>query len=372
MKILLTDIKYRKSFDVYNCLKYRDYKVILADENPVLTDRLVYGKKIFTLRKNSISDFSDDIRRIKDSFKDEELVYLPVEEDTSCLFLEYIENNGRDGLAFALPDRATFELSRDKKQLSRFCSANNIPCPKEFTFSELQDRFVRVIAKPCIGSGSEGLVFVNTPEELGIISEYGEDYLIQEQLPDPRSVEGAFFLFDNGQLVSYYGHQRLRTYPVKAGVTVYSKISFNDDLKAVGATLLQKLNWHGLAMVEFLFDPVCKEYKVIEINPRLWGSVLLSEFANTGFLSNYIQISLGQVPEHYLHREDVAIRWFFPFDLLNYVSMKGRIKNFWSFNKHNTCYVGFTYSSIVRSVLYILFSIFSFNKIRKFFKKVTA
>ena len=96
---------------------------------------------------------------------------------------------------------------------------------------------------------------MNSPDDLSFLDDIGEEYLLQEMLQNPLNVEGAFFLFNNGEPVSYYGHKRLRTYPVKAGVTVYSKISYNNVIEKAGINLLKKLNWHGLAMVEFLFDP---------------------------------------------------------------------------------------------------------------------
>jgi len=106
-------------------------------------------------------------------------------------------------------------------------------------------------------------------------------------------VPGVFYLFENGKMVSYYGHKRIRTYTIEGGVTVYSKISFNEQIKKMGENLLSKLNWSGLAMVEFLFDKRVNDYKIIEVNPRLWGSIFLSEFANTKFIRNYINLSIA-------------------------------------------------------------------------------
>ena len=46
-------------------------------------------------------------------------------------------------------------------------------------------------------------------------------------------------------------------------------------------------------MIEYILDHRDNKYKLIEINPRMWGSIMLSEFCNSNMLDNYINISVG-------------------------------------------------------------------------------
>lgn len=368
--VLLPDCTLRKVFDVYNCLRRSGYSVILTSSRPTAQYRLLYNQDIFPLRKDSFNHFSDDLRFIAGATAYSQIVFVPTEEDTSLFFLRFVTENQDGPFRYALPDAETFELTRNKATLSRLCTSLDISCPRELRLADLQERFVPALAKPFTGSGGEGHVYLNTPDDLKALDTLDSHYLLQEQLPDPRGVEGAFFLFDRGNLLGYYGHRRLRTYPVRAGVTVYSQISFNEVIKTIGIRLLSELKWHGLAMIEFLFDPRTQQYKVIEVNPRLWGSFLLSEFAHTGFLANYVRLALRQPTKEYSPRHDVAIRWFFPFDLLNYLTLKGRIPDFWHLNRRNTCYIGFTYSTLRRSFLFLFFSLFDPHSIAKLCQKV--
>lgn len=370
MKIFLTDISNRKTFDVFNCLKQYNYEFILTDHKQIYANRIIYNHRINILRKNNINNFCKDIQVIQKSVNDKRIIYIPIEEDTTLLFYKYIKIFGKGKFVFALPNRETFNLSRDKILLNRFCSSNGIPCPKEYCYEELKNKFKKVVVKPRLGSGSNGLLFINKKKELELIKNVDRTYLVQEKLNNTRSVEGAFFLFKKGKYIDYYGHKRIRTYPIDAGVTVYSKISYNEQVKQIGTRLLQELNWHGIAMIEFLFDPVANQYKVIEINPRLWGSILLSEYANTGFLKNYINISLNKQTKLKKPRKNVFIRWFFPFDLINYIKNRKKLSNFWRISKYNTCYIGFTYSNLFRSLIYLLFSIVDIEKIYKFKNKI--
>ena len=47
--------------------------------------------------------------------------------------------------------------------------------------------------------------------------------------------------------------------------------------------LLSSLRWHGLAMVEFKYSPAAATGWLIEINPRLWGSIHLAVSAGVEF-----------------------------------------------------------------------------------------
>lgn len=370
VNVLLTDVELRKVFDLYNCLANGGCSAILASEKR-FPNMLIYGRRINLLRKACFSDFNDDLLGIVRSIDADEIVYFPCEEDTTLLFYDFVEKNCCTKIKYALPDKRVFELVRNKRFLSRFCFENQVPCPREYSLAELEKDFCRVVAKPVIGTGSCGVMFVDKPEQLEKLECLNEtEYIFQEWLPNSRNVCGAFFLFDHGKTVAYYGHKRIRTYPVKAGVSVYSKIEFDEDVRNTGEMLLTKLGWHGIAMVEFLYDPSEKVYKVVEVNPRLWGSVLLSEFSNTGLIENYIRISTGRPVVEHKQRSDVYLRWFFPFDLLNYISAKGKIADFWNFDKEKTCYVGFTYSSFLRSFAFLLFSMFDYKKVSKFLSKV--
>ncbi|HEU4607565.1 MAG TPA: hypothetical protein VFS31_05605, partial [Chitinophagaceae bacterium] len=173
---------------------------------------------------------------------------------------------------------------------------------------------------------------------------------------------------DEGKPVSYYGHERLRTYPVRGGVTVFSRSSVNPVVKASGETLLKQLNWSGLAMIEYLYDDVSDTYKVIEINPRLWGSVMLSEFADTGFLINYIHLCVCKPLTVTQFKDRKFIRWLFPFDVLGYVRSGFRMKDFWKFNKE-TCFINFSYTSFFKAIYFNAFSMLDMKKVKKIFRR---
>jgi glutathione synthase/RimK-type ligase-like ATP-grasp enzyme len=352
-KFLLTDLKYRKTFDIYNIINKMDDIEIVVNK-PTLLQRFIY-RSVTPLSFNSFSDI----------YK-EKIIFFPIEEQSVLDFYSYLNEKKYNKTMFLLPEERFFHLVRDKKVFSSFCSENGFPVPKEYDLTNLENENFKypMILKPRIGSGSVGIKHIESKDDLIYLNNISSsDYLLQEKISHSSRVFGAFFLFNHGEMVSYYGHRRLRTYPENGGVTVFSKCEINNDVKIIGIALLEKLNWHGIAMVEFLYDEKTNGYKIIEVNPRAWGSIMLSEYCGSNIIENYIRLSLGKEPISSNIKEDKYIRWIFPWDIILYIKSKGGIAGFWNINVKNTCYINFTYSKWHRSILFLIYNISKFKKI---------
>ena len=141
-----------------------------------------------------------------------------------------------------------------------------------------------------------------------------------------------------------------------------------EKIKKAGQKLIEKLNWDGILMIEYIFDERDNKYKVIEINPRMWGSVLLSEFCGTNFLQKYIDLMLGKIEIENKQIKDCSIRWLFPYDIIYFIKHLTNPFRFFNSPK-NTCHINFTYSSFFRSFTFILLSYFNPSKFFRLFKK---
>ena len=379
IKVLLTDTLFRKSFDLFNILnRYKNkYKILICSSNKniftYLINIIIYWKVPYQLRTDNYNNFQKDLNGILKSNTYNEIVYIPIEEMTTLLFYEFIQNNSYSNLKYKLPPRPSYNITHDKYLLMKFCEKEKFPHPVTYDSEKVDTlnlNISQIIIKPRVGSGSENIKHIKTQEDLKILNNINLEQVIVQEKIGGQEVIGAFYLFDRENLISSYCHQRIRTFPELGGVTVYSKLIKNDEVILLGEKLLRLLNWDGMAMVEFLFDPDDKKYKVIEINPRLWGSILLSEFSNINIIENYIELSLNQQPKNYQKKVNSAIRWLFPFEIINLIKNKFYVEGFWKFDLANTCYIGFTYSNKLRSILFIILSSFRFEQIIKNLKKI--
>lgn len=376
MQILLTDGQNRKSFDIFNILTlhFDQQNIILAvDNQSIWKSKLIYKKNPFKLRKKTEIEFAEDMLLISNNFVNESIIFIPVEEDTIALFYSFIKEYGCLNFKYLLPNERSFNLARDKFLLNVFCLQNNIPAPSFFEKDELKvlnkDNFIPLIVKPRIGSGSKGIIHIDYFSKLAILNTYElKDFVVQEKLVNGKDVKGAFFLCNKGEVVSSYCHERIRTFPIDGGVSVFSKISLNKEIIEIGSKLIEKLKWSGFIMIEFLWDEKFKTFKVIEINPRLWGSILLSEISNSNFINNYVRLSVDQLLIHKKLNLNAKIRWL-PFDFLNFIYSKGKMKNFWEIDKRNTCYINCTYASWWSIIWFHLFFYFNFKNFVTFILK---
>lgn len=373
-KILITDIYFRKTFDVFNILnrKYKKEQLVLLVDKINWFNRLkcyfIYrSSNLQVLRKGKL--FQSDLANIEHYFEQNKLIYLPIEEDTTLQFYKYL-NSANSKILSLLPDIDTFNLSRDKERLNKFCISNCIDSPAYISESSFKSRAFQypIIIKPKIGSGAKGISYIECEDQLNELLVNFETHFIQERLPNSKDVEGGFFLCNQGNIISYYSHKRIRTYPENGGVTVFSKATYSEEIRQSAKRLVKKLNWSGLLMVEYIYDKRDNKHKLIEINPRLWGSVLLSEFCDADFLNRYVKLSLGNKIKNSKVIKKNSIRWVFPYDVMFFLRHLSNPFKFFS-RDNKTCYINFTYSTYVRSFAFIFITYFDVKKIFKMAKR---
>lgn len=366
MKILVSNLLGRKTFDLINILKvnYNDGNIIYAGDISRRKVKIIYGNINFHLLRDDY--FDEDLNNISAFYKGESIIYIPVEEDITIRFYNYIKRFGEKNFNYKLPSYDTYHLSRNKNELNVFCEENLIPSPKYYSEKNIKEGNYNMplILKPINGSGSDGIKFIKSQTDLKI---EGLDFninFIQELLDNPKDIKAGFFLCDEGEIISFYSHERIRTFPEQGGVSVFSKSNSNLIIKNAGSKIIKKLNWSGFIMIEFLEDLTTNEYKLIEINPRLWGSILLSEFNNSNFISSYIELCRGIKIKNNVVLTNKYIRWIFPYDIIYF--MKNPKNPFIFFKKNtDTCYINFTYSTFTRSLKFILFTYFDYSRIKK-------
>ena len=109
----------------------------------------------------------------------------------------------------------------------------------------------------------------------------------------------GFFAITNssGDPFAIFGHRRLREYPISGGPSTLCESYHDEELVEAGTRLLRALKWRGLAMVEFKRDRVSGDYKLMEINPRFWGSLPLAIQCGVNFPAYQVQLALGMPPQ---------------------------------------------------------------------------
>jgi predicted ATP-grasp superfamily ATP-dependent carboligase len=182
-----------------------------------------------------------------------------------------------------------------------------------------------VVVKPRVGSGAVGIAYPRNAHELAVqyreVHRHSPYPLIQEKIPTEGAGYGASFLMDeNSTVKAAFVHKRLREYPVSGGASTLRESVRDDGLRDMGEALLKALGWFGVAMVEFKIDPRDNTPKLMEINPRFWGSLALAIAAGVNFPYLLLRMARGEkfkpVERYTL---GTKCRWLLPGDLLHFI-----------------------------------------------------
>lgn len=192
-------------------------------------------------------------------------------------------------VSLVVPPLATLSRVQDRVELFEAARAADVGMPETAPLDEWEDWSKRIIVKPRFTLHAaeyyEGFERSHTHEnstsyvaagERPDLDAYREELghipLVQEYVPD--SDEYAFFaLYDHGEPVATFQHRQRRAYKYSGGSSAYRESVDIPALSSAGRRLLGELDWHGLAMVEFLRDPTTGEFLLMEVNPRFWTSL---------------------------------------------------------------------------------------------------
>lgn len=143
--------------------------------------------------------------------------------------------------------------------------------------------------------------------------------LIQEYVPGP--IVDALYLYNNGSCRAAVTQDRTLTYPENGGVGAVNTTTHNPILRDSGRALLDALGWHGPSQVEFKVDPRDGQLKLLEINPKFWGTLACSLTAGVNFAKMACEMAAnGDVPPCFDYRPGVVYHWLFPEETLVYLA----------------------------------------------------
>jgi len=117
-----------------------------------------------------------------------------------------------------------------------------------------------------------------------------ESTLIQEYIPGFGF--GYFAIAKNGTIYVDYVHRRIIEEKPSGGASIVACIDFNPEVLALGRRIVKELRWTGAIMVEFKRHAETGEYYLLEINPKLWGSLELAVSKNIDIPRYIVEVFL--------------------------------------------------------------------------------
>lgn len=272
---------------------------------------------------------------------------IPMNDDAAILLSKY-KKQIEEHSSVAVNDWDIFKLSMDKLETMKVCMANEIPCPITLNNPDNINQEIRklkfpVVVKPRVGCGAVG--FHVSPDEDDLIKYYDKarkkygDCLIQEYIPQTDlQYKAELYIDREGKLKSAIVFAKVRWYPTNGGSSTLNKTVERPDIIESCHRLLKEIGWKGYADIDLIQDPRDNTAKIIEINPRITGSVKICFKAGVNFSRQIIEDHLElPVTSIFDYRKDIYLRYLQK-DILWLLKAPNRFKsspNWFSF-KDNT------------------------------------
>ena len=248
---------------------------------------------------------------------------FPMTEISSQLLLMNRERLGGSQLPFA--DYDTVMTLADKGKLTQLASQLGIPHPDtQYYASAVEFNIASItsyptVIKPNMSRIWTGEHWIDTVVKIADNADQLQNDLKADNLQSYPFMQQAFIPGHGAALfapsnrrapLTSLPHQRLREKPPRGGVSVQSRsVALDDELLNITKKLLDGVNWHGVAMVEFRIDPQGRPY-LMEVNTRFWGSLQLAIDSGVDFPKLLCQICLGQNPHPSAdYNSNQRLRW---------------------------------------------------------------
>jgi predicted ATP-grasp superfamily ATP-dependent carboligase len=350
-RVLVTDAGTRNSIPIIRSLGSRGIEVVASDESwfalgffsRYCSRRLVYPsaqrypERWLNWLTEELSRHSYDM-------------VMPVSDDTIGIVSEHRDEVSKY-TRVPVADYATWFMARDKAEVIKLAVMEDVPHPRTRFITDLaqvktaaEEIGFPLVIKPRKSSGSRGIAYVERVQDLTesyrmVHSRY-EFPMIQEFIPPGGGAYGVFLLFDGkSEPKAVFAHKRLREFPVRGGPSTLRESVHKPELVEMSIRLLKKLKWYGVAMVEYKEDPRDGQSKIMEINPRFWGSLPLAIAAGVDFPYLLYKMAVeGDVEAVLDYPQGIRCRWLLPGDILHFLTNPNRFKlepSFFNFSKNN-------------------------------------
>ena len=327
-RILVTDGNNRTSLYAVRSLGSKDLDVAVCERSNIKHPISFYSKYCKDKILISPDQYIASLAELSDKFD----AIIPISTKTSipiAMHRDLFKN-----VSILIPDHSTLSLADNKRALLEFAKEISIPIPTTLhsgtPFSKIKNEIgLPFVVKPIQGSGAKGVYYVKNESDFAHAKSKikNTQYLIQEYIKGPGYGFSAL-LAENSKVIAQFTHKRIREYPVTGGISTFCESVKNEKMEKYGLKLLKKLKWQGLAMVEFKLDEKDGIPKLMEINPRFWGSMPLAIKSGVDFPYLLYKAAIGsQVPRIKKYPIGVKLR-FTSIDILSCIHLLKKNKDF--------------------------------------------
>jgi predicted ATP-grasp superfamily ATP-dependent carboligase len=210
-------------------------------------------------------------------------------------------------------DEDKTQLFHDKIRALALFEEVGIPCPWSVVVRSRPhlEALSEEISYPAVlkafkGAGSDGVWYARDAAELRAVharlaedSDKGDGFfadrsrlIVQEYIPGELHDVAAYSA--GGALEAAMTQRRLVTVPSSGGRGIVNITTSEPQLIEHARRLAEHVGWNGVFLMDFKVDERDGVAKILEVNPRFWGTTWMAIAAGCNFPHYYIQRELGR------------------------------------------------------------------------------
>ncbi|VAW54766.1 ATP-grasp enzyme-like protein [hydrothermal vent metagenome] len=298
-RVLILDALQRSALATTRSLGAKSIAVFTADESlTALAGSSKFCTQYFTYPSPK-SQPKQFIQTLSDIIQNHNIkILMPMTELTTQLLL--LNKSAFPDVKIPFPALSTVNSLADKCQLMQMAESLGVSIPQTWYADDVKNLPCKLeeLTYPLVLKPGKSWIFYqnqwqraavriakNIEEAQTILSSdwafQAAPFMLQQYIDGEGA--GLFAIYNQGKALTFFAHRRLREKPPSGGVSVLSEsISISPALVEPSQKLLEAVNWHGVAMVEFKVAANGTPY-LMEINTRFWGSLQLAVDAGVDF-----------------------------------------------------------------------------------------
>lgn len=236
---------------------------------------------------------------------------LPTREEDAYVLSRY-RTAFEPHVAALWPPFETLRCVHDRLRLAETAADVGVPVPETRALEDVENWDRDQIAKPRYSLLADAYVdsippdrchrsktVTHLPRGVGpgrdaLATDGGNSEMIVQQFV-PSVQEYSFAaLYEDGEAVTTYQKRHIRGKNYAGGPSAYRESTYVPELEAYGRALLDHLDWHGIAEVQFLRDATTGEFTLLEVNPMVWGSLPCAVRVGADFPLAYFLLAVGE------------------------------------------------------------------------------
>ena len=239
----------------------------------------------------------------------------------SCLAVSRRKADFEKLTGVAIADWEPMQVAYDRDRAMRLAASTGVPIPRTYRLTDAGS-LDAINAYPVVLKANHprgDLVrYCNDRREIEwhyaeVVKQGGTGAIAQEYV---RGFGCGFYgIYDHGTLAAHFMHRRIKEFPITGGPSAVAESCFDGRLFEYGRRLCDALRWHGPIMAEFKYDSLAGDYRLIEINPKLWGSLDLTIEAGVNVPGMLLELAQGKRVKSTGSYSYLKYRWVFPGEL---------------------------------------------------------